>query len=83
MEVITSSLLRKFSENLHEQNRTILTNPPEKSPCKLIDSFILDKIFKFTNGEFIEITDKLDTKMIKSYADQGSQWVFSAFAKCS
>ena len=43
----------------------------------------LDKIFKFTNGEFIEITDKLDTKMIKSYADQGSQWVFSAFAKCS
>ena len=29
----------------------------------------LDKIFKFTNGEFIEWTDKLDTKMIKSYAD--------------
>ena len=28
-----------------------------------------DKIFKFTNGGFIEFTDKLDTKMIKSYAD--------------
>ena len=29
----------------------------------------LDKIFKFTNGEFIEWTDKLDTKMIKSYTE--------------
>ena len=83
MEVITSSLLRKFLENLREQSKTILTVPSEQSPRKLIDSFILDKIFKFTNGEFIEITNKLDTKMIKSYADQGSQWVFSAFAKCS
>ena len=32
MEVITSSLLRKFSENLHGHNKTISTNPPEQSP---------------------------------------------------
>ena len=29
----------------------------------------LDKIFKFTNGKFVEFTDRLNVDMIKYYAD--------------
>ena len=34
MEVITSSLLRKFSENLSVKNKSILTKPQVQSPRK-------------------------------------------------
>ena len=56
MEVITSSLLRKFSENLHEQNKTIATVPAEQSPRKLIDTLITS----FTRISEVQLLIDLD-----------------------
>lgn len=64
MEVITSSLLRKFSENLSVKNKTVLTKPQVQSPRKC---FVLDLAQSITN--ILEIQLLIDLDVVRAIND--------------
>ena len=64
MEAITSSLLRRFSENILTKNKTITTVPPEQSPRKYKLYCITHVVCDFII-QFVEVQLLLDLDVIR------------------
>ena len=68
MEPITSSLLRKFSENILTKNKTITTVPPEQSPRKYKLYCITSVVYGFIIL-FVEVQLLLDLDVIRPWGN--------------
>ena len=64
MEVITSSLLRKFSENLSVKNKTVLTKPQVQSPRKYAALNLVQSI-----ANILEIQLLIDLDVVRPIND--------------
>ena len=68
MEAITSSLLRRFSENILTKNKTITTVPPEQSPRKYKLYCITHEVYDFMI-KFVEVRLLLDLDVIRPWGN--------------
>ena len=84
MEVITSSLLRKFLENLREQSKTILTVPSEQSPRKY-NPYIHVEFYRHYRGTIVDWSwcDAANSKNSSSNSFKSWCWTLWVLNLCS